>query len=218
MEYETFMHELKNPLGVIYGVAQLFKAGAVQLDDKLAVNQMMTIIINSVKNIKAIESDFSMYMKTSRHHIKYEIVNVKTILANAAIEYKSMAVQHGVTIRTRLAKAKAFIDLSKFKQIINNVLSNAIKYTEQGGVVTIKCRTVKGNMHIIVSDTGIGMSKKELELVGQPFYRSKVLDRPGTGLGLCTVIKLANMLKFEMDIKSIVGTGTTIHFTLRQIQ
>ena len=60
-------------------------------------------------------------------------------------------------------------------------------------------------------------SKKEMELVGKPFYRSKRIERPGTGLGLCTTIKLAKLLGWHMHIESEINAGTSVRFTLYHI-
>lgn len=213
MEYATYMHELKNPLRVIYGAAQLLKVDSSDLNA-----QLINMIINSVKNLKAIEEDFNTYCKTKKHTIKYEIVDVRQLLSDAIAEYAPMASKYDVKIlRGRFRKARAFTSTSKLKQVIVNVLSNAIKYNKPGGTVTVECYTKGSNMYMGVSDTGIGMSKKELELIGRPFYRSKTIDRPGTGLGMCTTINLSNMLNFDMKIKSVIGLGTDIRFVLRHI-
>jgi len=212
MEYSTYMHEIKNPLGVIYGIAQLLKTSSPE-----ETKQHATMLMDSVERIKAIDSDFDSYRKTGKRQMKYVVVDVRDLLNKATNEYEQMAQQYDVQLIRDFSKARAFTDVGKLKQVIDNVISNAIKYNKPGGAVTVKCYTDTNDMHMIISDTGIGMSKREIESIGKPFYRAKKIDRPGTGLGLCTTLKLANLLNWDITISSSPDKGTKLHFTLHHI-
>jgi signal transduction histidine kinase len=210
MEYETYLHEIKNPLNVIFGLAQVLKTAS-----KKEVDHYADMIVSSVKQIKAIDVDFRTYLNTGKIDIKYIIVDIRNMLKEIVIEQQQLADNYGVSFVTEFSRTMVFTDTSKIRQAITNVISNAIKYNIKNGLVSIKCYTVGSDIHMNITDTGIGMSKKELELIGTPFYRSKNVDRPGTGLGICTVIKLAKLLNWDLEIESTVDEGTSFQFILR---
>jgi signal transduction histidine kinase len=212
MEYETYIHEIKNPLNVIFGIAQVLKTAS-----KKEVDQYADMIASSVKQIKAIDADFSMYRNTGNADVKYRVVDVRSMLKEIVVEQQQLADEYEVLFATKLSRARAFTDDSKLRQAITNAITNAIKYNVKNGFVSIECYTVGSDIHMDITDTGIGMSKKELELIGIPFYRSKTIDRPGTGLGICTMIKLAKLLNWDLKIDSNVDQGTSFHFVLHHV-
>jgi signal transduction histidine kinase len=212
MEYETYLHEIKNPLNVIFGLAQVLKVAS-----KKEVKQYADMIVSSVKQIKAIDADFRIYRNTGKTDIKYSVVDVRTMLKEIVVEQQPLADEYKVSFVTEFSRAIAFTDTSKLRQAITNAISNAIKYNIKNGLVSVKCYTMGSDIHMDITDTGIGMSKKELELIGTAFYRSKKIDRPGTGLGICIMIKLAKLLNWDLEIDSNIDQGTTFHFVLHHV-
>jgi len=108
-------------------------------------------------------------------------------------------------------------DPRAFKQIVLNLVSNAIKFTERGGTVTASA-TVEGSRLVLrVSDTGVGIAADDLQRIGDPFFQAgKTYQRrhEGTGLGLSIVKSLVAMQGGEMNLQSRIGEGTTVAVAL----
>lgn len=209
MEHSMFMHEIKNSLNVIYGVAQLLPVSTPG-----EVQQYSDLIIQSIKNIKTIESDFDIYRKTGRIEIKYDLVNINNLINEILDEYKQMIQKYNVNVIFKQKPVKVFTDEGKLRQTLSNLLSNAIKYgsinkeNNVQNIIKIFCYS-NDNTIIKIKDYGIGMSPSELKQVGIPFYRCKHADRPGTGLGICTIKKFANLLNWKFTLESVKNKGTT---------
>ena len=106
-------------------------------------------------------------------------------------------------------------DYSLLRRLLQNLISNAIKYTEQGAV-TIDARVKRNTLVMEVSDTGIGMNKADLEAIFQEFHRLEQGKQaaPGLGLGLSIVRRLASTLEHEMDVETEPGKGSTFKISL----
>jgi cell cycle sensor histidine kinase DivJ len=108
-------------------------------------------------------------------------------------------------------------DPRAFKQIVLNLVSNAIKFTERGGKVTVSA-TVEGSRLLLrVSDTGVGIAADDLKRIGDPFFQAgKTYQRrhEGTGLGLSIVKGLVGLHNGELNVESTLGEGTTVSVAL----
>ncbi len=109
-----------------------------------------------------------------------------------------------------------FTDYDKLKQVISNLISNAIKYTPKGEI-TFGC-DLKGEYYeFYVKDTGIGILPNDIDYIFERFYRGRNIDEPttrGTGLGLSIVKELLDLLNGKISVESEVGKGSTFYFTL----
>jgi cell cycle sensor histidine kinase DivJ len=108
-------------------------------------------------------------------------------------------------------------DLRAFKQILLNIVSNAIKFTERGGTVAVAATFENKRLLLRVSDTGVGIGAEDLERIGDPFFQAgKTYQRrhEGTGLGLSIVKSLVAMHGGEMSVQSRVDEGTTVVIAL----
>lgn len=100
------------------------------------------------------------------------------------------------------------------KVILDNILSNAVKYGHENSVLTIKLQYVDGKVHCYVKDQGIGIKKEDLNRIFNPFFRSDALEHPGikgSGLGLSIVKKATQAIGAEISIQSEQGAGTVVH-------
>src|SRR5439155_7922805 len=108
-------------------------------------------------------------------------------------------------------------DRAKVDQIMLNVLSNAVKFTNGGGTVRVECNEEEKTASIIVSDTGIGVPPDKLEAIFEPFVqlgRSLSSAHEGTGLGLAISRDLARAMSGELSVTSTIGEGSTFCLTL----
>jgi signal transduction histidine kinase len=108
-------------------------------------------------------------------------------------------------------------DLDKARQILLNLLSNALKFTPPGGQLEIAVREENDRVAISVSDTGIGVPPEELERIFEPFAQAKrslIASEAGVGLGLAISRQLARAMNGDLTVKSVVGEGSTFTLTL----
>jgi two-component system, cell cycle sensor histidine kinase DivJ len=108
-------------------------------------------------------------------------------------------------------------DPRAFKQIVLNLVVNAIKFTERGGSVTVSAAVEGARLMLSVADTGVGIAAEDLARIGDPFFQAgKTYQRKheGTGLGLSIVKSLVGLHNGEMNVESTVGEGTTVTIAL----
>ncbi len=212
-------HELRTPLNAIIGFSDVLLAGIdgeindsqrndIQLIN-ISGNHLLTLI-NSILDIAKIESG-----KMEMHYEEIDLVglieNVYSI-SRALIKDKELALQ--VDIVADIPKLVA--DETKLRQILLNLMSNAIKFTEAGSVVT-KIVMDDGHFLFEVRDTGIGIREEDMDKVFEKFRQidgSLTREKGGTGLGMALVKELVQIHGGKIWIKSEVGHGTSFFFTL----
>ena len=141
---------------------------------------------------------------------KLSVVPINDLLVEIDNQNALIAEQAGVTLRFVPSEAAIYTDRALANTMLQNLVSNAIKYGGEGDVL-VGCRREGGTIAICVYDQGPGISKKEVQLVSQEFYRGQKLDIAGTdgvGLGLAIVRGMADLLKLKFVIKSNPGNGT----------
>ena len=104
-------------------------------------------------------------------------------------------------------------DRDRLKQVFINVLDNAIKYSNAGGKIRVEAADMGGHVQIVVSDTGVGISKEDLPNIKNKFYKANK-TRPGSGIGLALADEIIRRHKGRLDIESEEGVGTTVIITL----
>ena len=132
--------------------------------------------------------------------------------------YRPIAEEKNIQLIETVCKQRKGFQLDKFvfEKIITNLISNAVRYTPNGGNVTIKTDLDDNFWYLMISDTGIGISKEDQELIFKEFYRSgnaKKFEAVGTGLGMSIIKKMVEQENGEVFVKSEVGKGST--FTVR---
>jgi cell cycle sensor histidine kinase DivJ len=120
----------------------------------------------------------------------------------------------GVQLRGLLPARALEIDADRraLKQIVLNLVSNALKFTPKGGAVTVTAQGRDGAFELVVADSGVGISREDLDRLGRPFEQAGNTERRalGTGLGLSLVRSFARLHGGDMDIESAMGEGTTV--------
>jgi signal transduction histidine kinase len=152
------------------------------------------------------------------------MLEVRPTALEDALEDALQAVQGQVEARSQELKLEVpenlpsvHADPVRLTQILINLLSNAYKYTPEGGSICLRVWLHDGCVHCAVSDTGIGMSEEDIEQLFTKFFRSEdpeVRNMPGTGLGLCITKSLVELQGGEIEVESQVGEGSTFTFTV----
>ena len=207
-------HELKTPITAITGFAETLLEGALD-DREHAVTFLRTIKANS-ERINSLIDDLMTISKIELGVIKVEKSSVDlqevadhvlTLLRNKAAE-KNLTIQAQILPTPRTVAA----DRDRLIQILTNLVDNAIKFTEKGGVKFGDAEE-NGTTYLFVEDTGIGIPQKHLPRIGERFYRvdpGRSRGMGGTGLGPAIVKHLVKAHGWDMQIESTPGKGTKV--------
>ncbi len=230
----TVSHELRTPMTVIKGYVQLLGMGSMgelspmqrQLLDTIKTNaERMTSIINDLLDITKIES--------GSVELDFKPVGVRDAV-NMAVNAQQPLLEargHQLAIEVPAEVSAVVVDAMRLQQVLDNLLSNAFKYTPKGGQIGVAATMVKGNelpverqaglsarrsyVQIAISDNGIGVAPAEQERIFDRFYRVESelkVEAGGTGLGLAIVRPLAQLMGGRLWLDSELGRGST--FTL----
>jgi signal transduction histidine kinase len=208
----------RTPLTAIGGFAELLEMGLEgPVTEKqrtalarIKVNQQHVLkLITEILNFVRIESGRMEY-HFGRVSMTQALTDVRTMLSGSAAEKK-------LTLATPAddTDAIAWADSNRVRQILVNLVTNAVKYTPAGGTITLSCATVGNTVVAHVADTGPGIEPERIESVFEPFVQlsTGLTDRlEGVGLGLAISRDLARAMKGDVTIESTVGTGS--RFTL----
>ncbi|UXN60780.1 PAS domain-containing sensor histidine kinase [Phyllobacterium zundukense] len=210
-------HELRTPLNSIIGFSDvLLQEICGKLPDGRQreyvelVNQSgnhLLSVVNAILDVSKIEAG-TYPIFTESFAFKNAVTMVHDMMAHQAS-------QKGVTLCDRVSPriGNVVADSRAINQVLINLVSNAIKFTESGGVVTIDALIEDNMLAFSVSDTGIGIAEADLKTLGQPFRQVQndyTRNHEGTGLGLATVKGLVGLHDGEMRIKSTPGQGTVV--------
>jgi signal transduction histidine kinase len=220
-EFVSFVaHEMGTPLTSIRGYTDVLLQGySDPLTEQQA--QYISVILANVERMQVLMSDLQDISRIETGHMKLEVKSLKLVdvLKNAVEatqgQFEARSQQLTLDIPKDIPMVQA--DATRLVQILINLLSNANKYTPEGGHVHVRASQQDGFVRCDVSDTGIGMSPGDQACLFTKFFRSDnpdVRDRQGTGLGLCIVKNLVELQGGEIDVESELGKGTTFSFTV----
>ncbi len=212
-------HELRTPLTAIMGYEELLADGitgpvnpqqAQQLSRIKASAQHLLGLIDEILTFSRIEAD--------RETIRLEIADVNRLMEDSANLVAPLAAEKKLGFVVHLLDPPRFMrtDPVKVRQMIVNLLTNAVKFTETG-TVSVKVATSGQNVEVTVHDTGIGISAEHIDKVFDPFWQveQKATRRAGgTGLGLTVTRRLARLLGGDVAVESSVGEGTTFTISI----
>lgn len=212
-------HELRTPLNAIIGFSEVMISGmGGELSDKhkeyandiLDSGNYLLKLINNILDLSKIEAG-----KTEIHPEKVSICDVFNSCMRLISE-RAQEKQINVELKTSCDGLYAYADPLRLKQIILNLLSNSVKFTEVNGKVDISC-VVGDSVIIVIEDNGIGMDEKGLEDALTKFGQANsglARTHEGTGLGLPLSIQLAELMGGTLDVVSALEVGTTVTLTL----
>ena len=212
-------HELRTPLNAIGGYAELLSLGlGGGVTDRQ--REYLDRIRRSQKHLMALINDILNFSRIEGGQIKYEVTEI--LVAEVIDSVVPMIEPQADAKHLRVTRAPgdrviACADLGKVEQILINLLSNSVKYTEEGGRIDISCAMVDGRAQIRVTDTGIGIPADKLGAIFEPFVQvGRSLTRPteGTGLGLAISRDLARAMGGDLTAESAIGKGAIFTLTL----
>jgi signal transduction histidine kinase len=216
----TMSHELRTPLNSIIGFSDVL-GGIRALDDKQlryvkniqSSGKMLLEMINDILDLAKIESG-KMDLRLTDFHIE-QVVAAQCDMARPLSERKNIDLE--CVLESDLPSM--FQDQSKVQQILGNLISNAVKFTPEGGRIVINVsRDAKQRLVLTVSDTGVGIAPEDQQAIFEKFRQGSATmsrgdaftrEQGGTGLGLSIVKELCKLLGGEVSLESVVGRGST---------
>lgn len=210
-------HELRTPLNAIIGFSELLDSGvAGEISEKQ--KEYVGFIHDSGTHLLSIIMDILDLAKveSGKFELNKDRVNPQDIVKSGLILIKERAHNHGLKLIVNVADNLPWIivDPVRFKQVLINLLTNAVKFTPKGGRITLGVHaTPDGGMNFVVADTGVGIPKDKISLAMEPFMQidgGLARQREGTGLGLPLSDKLMRMHGGQLIIESEENHGTVV--------
>ncbi|MCD0419318.1 PAS domain-containing sensor histidine kinase [Rubrivivax sp. JA1024] len=217
----TMSHELRTPLNAIIGFSDMIAQGDELMLGAERRKEYAQLINDSGQHLLSVVNgilDMSK-MESGNFEIVPEPFAPRPALLNCCNLLALKARDCGIDLITRAPENLPDVvgDPRSFKQILLNLVSNAIKFTERGGSVTVSAAVEGVRLVLRVSDTGVGIAEEDLKRLGDPFFQAgKTYQRrhEGTGLGLSIVKSLVRMHGGEIEVQSQIDCGTTVTVSL----
>ena len=216
-------HELRTPLNAIIGFSEVLQEQYFgELNDKQAgyvgdildSGKHLLYLINDVLDLSKIEA--------GKEELELSQVNIEDLLENSLVMIREKAMKHGIRLDLDISQDVEGLEITaderKLRQVMFNLLSNAAKFTPDGGAITVEAKQEGEELFISVADTGIGIDPEHQEKIFEEFYqvRGGMRDKtPGTGLGLSLTRRFVEMHGSRLWVESEgEGKGSKFSFTL----
>ena len=214
-------HELRTPLASIQGYTETLLDGA--MDDPNHNMRFLQIIRQNAERLANLTADLLTLSRVELKQQKFSFAsyNVERLLENTVDSMTPLAVKKNITLTLLPAggTTESFCDAEAVNQVVTNLVDNALKYTPDGGEITVGAKALNGlgMIEVFVQDTGIGIPADELPRLFERFYRvdkARSRELGGTGLGLSIVKHLVRAQGGDVRVESLIGKGSKFIFTL----
>jgi signal transduction histidine kinase len=212
-------HELRTPLAVIKGTLEvLVRKPRTEEEYK----EKIGYCVSEVNRLNHLVDELLLLARfeNQKQNQKLEQVNIVSVVSDTLARNSAHIKDKKLNIITDYSnEVNAKTDSYLFALIVNNILTNAIKYSNNSTDITISIEEKNDLVICSIADNGIGIAKEEINKIFDQFYRSKSNEHPeikGTGLGLSIVRRLCDLLEINLNINSEENKGTTVYLTLKK--
>ena len=213
-------HELRTPIFAIQGMLETLLDGAV--DDPQVNRDFVRRALENTRNLNALLNDLIEISRIESGDMKmsFRFFDAAEFVRATTAEMGPIAERKGIRIGVETAPAlrSAYGDRDRLKQVMVNLIDNAVKYNREGGGVRVRCAAAGESVRIAVEDDGVGIAPEHLDRVFERFYRvdkERSRDAGGTGLGLAIVKHIVEAHGSVITVESTPGRGTTFSFLLK---
>ena len=210
--FANISHEFRTPLTLILGPVKEFIQGEKDSKKK----KELSIIYRNAERLNNLVNQLLDLSKLEAGKMKLETYaeNIIPLLKGLVLSFASLAERKKIQLNfnSGFSELTVYLDRDKIEKIINNLLSNAFKFTMEGGTIGVTVNKTAKAAEIIISDNGIGIPEDRLQNIFNRFYQvdgSHTREQEGTGIGLALTKELVNLHKGEIEVKSKEGKGTT---------
>lgn len=216
-------HELRTPVTALKGFAEVLLDGA--MEDPVTTKQFLEIIYKESKRLEILVNDILELSRVEQKQVpmKQEEINLEEVVRACFRVIQPQADEKKIKLRFYSSEPNVIMlqtDRSRLEQVLNNLIINAINYTDTGGKVSVMIEQTEKEAVIHVADTGIGIPEEDMGRIFERFYRvdkARSRNSGGTGLGLSIVRYLVQNLNGRINVKSTLGIGTTftVHLPIK---
>lgn len=210
-------HEIKTPLAVIQNYATLLQDDTL---DSATRQSYAKTLIGASKRITDLITNILKLNKLENQEIqeKHEAFNLTDALGDSVVEFETLIENKNLDLNCDFDDVVIFSSKSLLEIVWNNLISNAIKFTPDGGKIDISLKRKDKNVQITVTDTGCGMTRETGEKIFEKFYQGDTShSTQGNGLGLALVKKVIDILGGEIAVQSQLGKGSTFSILLKDV-
>lgn len=214
-------HELRTPIFAVQGYLETLLNGAV--DDPSVNRSFLEKAQSNLSRLNALLEDLINISQIESGEMKMSLryFQVNEFLESVGKDYESLAAARSVTLKLSLSTRgddEVFGDKDRLRQVLNNLISNAINYNKPGGEVVIASEKRENGIQLSIKDTGVGIPFEHLSRIFERFYRmnsdrSRALG--GTGLGLAIVKHIVEAHRSQVQVESTLGEGSIFRFFLK---
>jgi two-component system phosphate regulon sensor histidine kinase PhoR len=208
-------HEIRTPLTAVIGYLETLQAGA--LENPEDAKRFIDIMLKQARRLNRLVEDLMTISRIELGEVLLHIegLSLSEVMENVISLLDARAAAKKIKIQNRLQQNLPQIkaDRDRLIQVLVNVLDNAVKFTPDGGLITLDAEEKAENVVLTISDTGIGIPREEIQRLGERFYRvdkTRSRELGGTGLGLSIVKHLMIAHGGKMEIESQMGKGTKV--------
>lgn len=210
--YAAAQHDLWQPLQSVSLYAQSLRSSPAEQHEK---------ILQGMEAAMASVNEFMLSMReiaSTEQRPQLQTVSLHAVLMPVIEEFRQWTQPRLITLRYQRVDRFVLTDVKILQRIVRNLLSNALRYTDQGGRILVGCRRQQGKLWLMVMDTGIGMSEADAGRCFNAFQRFGEPERvpEGMGIGLYSVKRMTTLLGQETTLKSTPGKGTAIGVSLEE--
>lgn len=207
-------HELRSPLNIILGMVELLSE-KINGDGHSDENKYLGLIKNAGKDLARLANDILNFAKLESGYfeVNTEVILLEEVLMNSFMMAMYDAESKGIKMaRSEKTTLKVLADQDRLKQVIMNLLTNAVKYTEPGGKIVLSTKKEGQFARIEVKDTGVGIPEDKIDQIFQPFIQmdnsNSGSKKSGFGLGLPITKKLIHLMGGDLSVTSKPGEGS----------
>ena len=211
-------HELRTPMTIISGFIEGVLDGTIPDDEK---NKYLSTVLEEVKRLSRLVSDLLEASRLEQGKIKIEKISVdmNRLVAESVFNYEQRLTEKKINVRLKLDENEcfAFADKDSIKRVLINLIDNAIKFTPEGGDISVSTQRKDKKVYVSIKNSGEGISKKDIRHIWERFYKtdkSRSNDKKGVGLGLHIVKTIISQHGGEVFAESEEGKFTVFTFVL----
>ena len=214
-------HELRTPIFAVQGYLETLLNGAV--DDPAVNRSFLEKAQSNLNRLNALLEDLIKISQIESGEMKmsFRYFSINEFLESVVKEFETIAADRNVVLKLSLnttADAEAFGDKDRLRQVLNNLISNAINYNKPGGEVVIASEKKEHGVQLSIKDTGVGIPPEHISRIFERFYRvdnDRSRELGGTGLGLAIVKHIVEAHGSQVQVESKVGEGSIFRFLLK---
>jgi PAS domain S-box-containing protein len=213
-------HELNTPLAAILGFSELLTTpdSSAQFTPEQREEYLQLIHNKALELSRLIDDllDISRVEAGQPLVLDYEATRLDDLLRDVVRPYQEKSPRHRFELHIATAQTEIVVDEGRIRQVLTNLISNAVKYSPQGGLIQVTLEGRNGHCRFSVADHGIGMTAEQVEHVFDRFYRADSSNTAvqGVGLGMSIVRHIVQAHRGDIQVVSELGRGTTVHVDL----